>query len=104
MEQFAKPSRMLLRLMFYYHGIILLILEDGFASVNCFAFKARGFMDDEREWEFAMEEAIKTKMPCEIRRLFATIVAYCPVKDKQGKFTQQLYISNGYLNYHIHCP
>jgi hypothetical protein len=41
-------------------------------------------MDDEREWEFAMEEAVKSKMPREIRRLFAAIVAYCPVKDKQG--------------------
>ena len=40
-------------------------------------------MDDEREWHFAMEEAVKTKMPRDIRRLYATIVSYCSVKDKQ---------------------
>jgi hypothetical protein len=44
-------------------------------------------MDDEREWEYAMEEAVKSKMPREIRRLYATIVAYCPIKDKQGRLS-----------------
>ena len=42
-------------------------------------------MNDELEWQYAMREAAKSKMPRDIRRLFATIVAFCPVKDKQSE-------------------
>lgn len=40
-------------------------------------------MNDELEWQHAMQEAVDKDLPVVIRRLFATIVCYCPVKDKQ---------------------
>jgi len=47
-------------------------------------------MNDEREWEWAMEAAAAREMPIQVRRVFATIVAYCPVKDKSRESEESL--------------
>ena len=48
-------------------------------------FKERGLMNNATEWFDTMAEACATDMPPAIRRLFATIVAYCEVEDKEGR-------------------
>ena len=41
-------------------------------------------MNDEKEWEEAMEEAARTATPKELRRLYASMLIFCEIKDPIG--------------------
>ena len=64
-----------------------------------------GILDDDTEWERAMEGAILSCMPREIRQLFVTLLAFCDIgsprqlfdrfKDKMFEdYTHKLHIAN----------
>lgn len=48
------------------------------------ACSALGLLDDDKEWDHALQEAIIWVTPAQLRNLFATIVIFCEVADPRS--------------------
>ena len=44
----------------------------------------RNLFDNQKEWEWCMEQAARKDMPHQLRRLYANIILYSTVNDKNG--------------------
>jgi hypothetical protein len=82
----------------YYLRMLLLIVKGAF-SYECLrtynnivyssfkeACKARGLLDDDKEWLSAFDEAATWASPNQLRQLFVTLLLYCQVNDEYEFF------------------
>ena len=50
----------------------------------------RGLLQDDREWEVTMEDAVHVQMPAQIRRLFSTLLLFCAPTNPSQLFWRHL--------------
>lgn len=104
----------------YYLRMLLLIVKGAF-SYECLrtynnivyssfkeACKARGLLDDDKEWLSAFDEAATWASPNQLRQLFVTLLLYCQVSDEYEFFQKVWRLLADDIEYNfrkaLNCP